>query len=775
MRDLSATLKAAQQAESIDALVKIVLTHGEDSYTYDRDRIVDKNHPEEPYSQKAKLVLDNSDGALTALDLQGFKGVISYGAITSAGEEYSATAPLWVISQQFNSSPGALDCTLSLIGIMNLMAEDKASEKYMPDEEDTKTVKTLINQILGATLACYSHCTAFEVVWEDGYDSLADTYKPKDTFRIYGGGSRLASFRRALDYTGNVARVEADGKVHIFKPTISGVVYDSEYSLESGHTFFSKAYRKRVVIPGYIVVKSRENDDPQYSGYAKDPGYDDLPAELKKRDFKQMRLESDNQADDIAEAILSKHQLWSEMGAAVVPMNVGAEVFDYVKVGAFNSDDVYRIGNLGHLTRHYNAERAEWRMTFRFGSWLTVRKVLEGLGITSDELEGYFSRLMVKDLYVENILAENCDFVWIDPDNTIDLSKIGDTLDSLPDGEVYARVKTLHMDAGIIKLDENILYKAGYDPTGESAPEAPYRRALSAALTAAGLVILDQVVVGTYGLVKSTDISAGHILLSHCEGDLDDIDDGSRYEKVRGTQVSAGYLKLTSATRKSGEWYDETGVIIDASEGLFIDGLSLAFVDGSLSDIKGWIYGDDNFGFLVIAEDESLTLGASGSGANDLILAPDDEIIFKADSEPKYDSEYDMGADAKRFLNGYFDNLPASPVPTSNSALEVIKKIKAPKVMEDERYGTRHHFRDEDLPDEMKCEIMEKIKTKPVYRVEEFVNKRGKRAKRRVLVQAGKIERLPTGRKEPEYIRCIGVLIEANRELLERVEALEAK
>ncbi|GAH09962.1 unnamed protein product, partial [marine sediment metagenome] len=112
------------------------------------------------------------------------------------GEEYDACAPLWVIAQTFNSSPGKLDCTLSLIGIPNLIAEDKANASYIPDSDDTKSVKTLINAIIAKTLACYSHCAAYAVEWEDGYDNLADTYKPKDSFRIYVGGSRLAALRR---------------------------------------------------------------------------------------------------------------------------------------------------------------------------------------------------------------------------------------------------------------------------------------------------------------------------------------------------------------------------------------------------------------------------------------------------------------------------------------------------------------------------------------------------------------------------------------------------
>lgn len=592
MRDISETLKTAQQSRSLDPAVKITLTHGDDSYTYTKTRILDINHPEEPFSQRCELVLDNSKGGLTAIDLKGFKGVLSKGAITSAGEEYDATAPLWVIAQTFNSSPGKLDCTLSLVGIPNLMADDKASASYIPDSDDTKTIKTLINEIAGATLACYSHCQAYEVVWKEGYDSLADTHKPRDSFRIYVGGSRLAAFRRLLDRTGNVALVKADGKWHIFKPTVSGEVYDYEYSLKTGHVFFSKAYRKRLVIPNRIVVQSQKDDDPFYSGSAQVDDYDDLPEAVKKTDYQQMRLKDATQADDIAAAILSKHQLWAELGAADVPMNVGAEVFDYVKVTDEREND-YRIGNLGHLCRHYNANRAEWRMTFSFGNWMTVRKALANLdptgSIGTDDLEAYFTRLMVKDAYIENLNISQINAIWLDPESNIDLSKIGDTLDSLPDGEVYARVKSLHIDAGIIQLDENIFYKAGYNPTAkldktdDSLDDVPdgttYQRVKSAALTAGGLVLLDEVVVGTYGLVKSTYISAGRIQLWEAVGDLDDIDNGSTYKKVKATDISAGHIKLYVD-----QDLDEQGmaIISDSDEKVKIDANGIQIKGGEL-------------------------------------------------------------------------------------------------------------------------------------------------------------------------------------------------
>ncbi|GAJ20998.1 unnamed protein product, partial [marine sediment metagenome] len=65
------------------------------------------------------------------------------------------------------------------------------SRNYIPDEDDTKTIETLLIEILGASLGCFSHCKAYEVV-VDSRDSLINTYKPKDSLRIYKGNSRLA-------------------------------------------------------------------------------------------------------------------------------------------------------------------------------------------------------------------------------------------------------------------------------------------------------------------------------------------------------------------------------------------------------------------------------------------------------------------------------------------------------------------------------------------------------------------------------------------------------
>jgi len=539
MRDLSATkLEAYQKKDSLDPIVKITLTQGATTVTLREDVILSLSHEEEPYRASCKLVCDNSDGYFTDLDLKGYKAVLSWGLITEDGEEFSDAAPLWVIAEQLDSSEGKLTCTLTMVGIPNMLAEDRASESYVPDEDDSKTVKDIINDILDTSMTAFGDCVAYTVEW-DSEDSLVDSYQPKDSFRIYKNGSRLAAIRRLLDYTKCVIRYGGDEKIHILEPTTSGEVFDYEYSLaDTYHSFFAKAYRKTLVIPNKVVVESRTDDDPQYSGNKTDPtSYALLP----KTEYRQMRLQSNAEAGNIAEAILSKYQLNAEMGAANVPMNVGAEVFDYVKVTDAREDDS-RTGNIGSLTRTYSP--GKYSLSFSFGDWLTVRKLLNDIETNSDA-GAYFERLSVGTLYAEKIL-----------------------LDDIVDTDTYRRVKSVAIDSD-------------------------------------GMVILDQVIEGTYGLTKKASLTAeGLVILEEASGTVDDIADGVTYQRtkaaaltaeglilvdelvtgtyglVRTTCINQGYIELNSSTRiKTGagsEWYNESGVEIDADHGINIYGTNNA-------------------------------------------------------------------------------------------------------------------------------------------------------------------------------------------------------
>lgn len=421
MRSLSSTLLAAQKASTLKPKVKIVLT-GANSYTYEEDRILDIQHTEEGDKQTALVILDNSDGTLTSLDLKGYKGVIHYGLVAS-GSEYSYCAPLYVVAQQLISRQGVLACSLALAGISNLLDADRASGEYTPDDSDTDTVKTLFRKIAGDSgvthLAVYNHCTAYNVTF-DSEDSLIDSYQPKDSFAIYLNSNRLSKLEELLRYTKCVMRIEDDGEIHVFVPVIStstawqashayslndtivpttlndyeykcttagtsgaseptwttdigdtisdgGVVwtvsYDYEYSLGATfHTFFNKSYRKRLVIPNYIVVSSLESQATPYTGYAEDTASSDL---IEKRQYKQMRVTGNQQCTDIATALLSHLQLDAEKGHGLAPMNVGAEVYDFVKITDSRESD-FRVGNIGYIKRHYKP--GSYTIEIRFGA-----------------------------------------------------------------------------------------------------------------------------------------------------------------------------------------------------------------------------------------------------------------------------------------------------------------------------------------------------------------------------------------------------------------------
>ena len=94
MRALPAALLAAQQAASVSPLAGITLTHGVEEVVLGMSLILSIKHTEDPYTHRAEAVLDNSGGAFTGNDYKGWQAVISYGAVTPSGDEYSDTTPL---------------------------------------------------------------------------------------------------------------------------------------------------------------------------------------------------------------------------------------------------------------------------------------------------------------------------------------------------------------------------------------------------------------------------------------------------------------------------------------------------------------------------------------------------------------------------------------------------------------------------------------------------------------------------------------------------------
>jgi len=179
MNTLSNSLLLAQRSKTILAkhlLIRCVLTYGTTKYEYTKTKIKELSHSERHFSHKANLLLDDSDKALHALDLHGYKAVFSYGLITRAGEEWQTTAPMWVVSQQKQSYPDRLECQLNFEGIFDRMAKHKATDSYTPESGDTRTVKDWLNEIICLTNSA-SESTNFQEVYDsDQAIYLADNY-----------------------------------------------------------------------------------------------------------------------------------------------------------------------------------------------------------------------------------------------------------------------------------------------------------------------------------------------------------------------------------------------------------------------------------------------------------------------------------------------------------------------------------------------------------------------------------------------------------------------
>ena len=214
----------------------------------------------------------------------------------------------------------------------------------------------------GPGIDVFDHCQEYEVVY-DSEDSLIDSYIPADSFNIRHGESRLDVIDKLLYHTGCQRIFKADGKIHIFVPTTTGTTYDSEYTLAAGHPFFAKALRKALVIPNKIVVQSNPDDTAQYSGESTSAAsYALMPVS----DFYRTLLESGAQANSIAAAIISRLEIEAQQGGASVPVNCGAELYDYINVIDSREADS-KAGNIGSLNIVYDARKPEYSMSFSFG------------------------------------------------------------------------------------------------------------------------------------------------------------------------------------------------------------------------------------------------------------------------------------------------------------------------------------------------------------------------------------------------------------------------
>ena len=455
----------------------------------------------------------------TSLGEQVTDGTVTWEMDGNQGDEYSRCAPLRCRAQELHSGRGILKLILRPLGILDQLGEDKATAGTTVAAGNTLTVQDWITLVAGATgLASYSTYTAVPLSY-DSTDAVITTFKPAEYFAIRLNESRLSKVQELLAYTGSKMRSQNDGKIHIFDPVVSGTAYDYEYAftVPGSHNFWSKTVRNRFVEPNKVIVTSPSSAGTVYAGTATSATSFALAPKIATY---EMTLASSAQANSIAAAKIESVEVDSEKGFAVVPMNVGQELWDWIKITDSRQNDTI-TGNIQYIRRDVEIHPSSpltWTMMLALGrpSQLSIMSNMLDTGVSGGRLsDGQI--LTMYDGIISYLESQKQQLTFIDETYiTASDSSIPGDLDDLDDGTTYKRV-------------------------------------------------------------LATAITAGNIRLTEVVGTLDDVDEGSTYQKILATNLSAGNIKLTSGLVAAGEWYDTGGVRINASTGIDIYGGSTAF------------------------------------------------------------------------------------------------------------------------------------------------------------------------------------------------------
>jgi len=615
-------LRTAQALNATNRIAKVVFTKsGEDTQTFHQTRMISVEHIEEPYNQKLTLVMTNYDGTFTNLNLKGYQVQMSFGCTTSSGDEYEDRPPLWVIHNPLYSEPGKLFVTIIAYGQPNLLSRDQANANFLPASDDGRTIKDLIGAIAGdsetSILDCYDHCKLWNITW-DSEDSLIDSHAPNDGFRIYYRGSRMNSIMRLISRTTNVYRFEDDGEIHIFVPTTTGTSYDAEYSLTAGeHHFIDKQIDRAAPIPNTIIVTSNPDDSDQYSGSANDGVQD--PWEIRQYD--RMKLTSNDEADDIAAAILSKYTMQSQTGAATVPMDVLAKVWDYIKITDSRENDSI-TGNIGKLVRRLNTNTGKWEMDIYMGGWTSIIplwndfETYPGSNPTEPNF-GEVEHIIANQLNHDIVTKEILNVVGID--GTTGRIVVADATDAneLTVG-INSWATTLLacskiLISGATTLDD---WRNGVDATYIDGAKI-YTGSITATQIATGTLTANEIAAGaiTADEIEALTITATLIKASAIE--TDKINNGAVTQPKMGFNTEwfgngdDGDVTIAADTNLTRDMFYNT-LTVDATKSLNTKGYRV-FVKGKLTN-NGAIHNNGTDGATTAGAEGSLGGGGTGGG-----------------------------------------------------------------------------------------------------------------------------------------------------------------
>ena len=236
---------------------------------------------------------------------------------------------------------------------------------------------------------------------------------------------------------------------------------------------------------------------------------------------------------------------------------MAVELYTPISLSEKSFDDYYIKrtidDNLANLARHVNDLR-DWVTTAKIAPTAITATEIAADAVTATKinvvgLDGTTGRIVVADATDANVVTGGINsyastlitagkIVISGSTNLDDWSHASDAT-TIDGGDIYTNTITTSQIAAdaVTAAEINVVGLDG----------------------ASGKIILSQIESGdlddigdgtTYSRVKTTDITAGHVLLTECTGDLDDIGDGSTYGKVSLTDITAGRIALSYESGK---------------------------------------------------------------------------------------------------------------------------------------------------------------------------------------------------------------------------------
>lgn len=350
-------------------------------------------HEERLYADRAMVVLDNSDGVVGSYQIQGWWVEIGYGYYTginiqepygdNAGNEYTYSPRLWIKSIRYRSTGGKAEVVLYLEGAWTYMAEvlailgtDEPSYLY---PYTTETIEAIITQLV-------QNVMSWTYVVPASYDGLINVLQPALVVNqnqlefvldviyrlILMTSSELRSRSGLMNSVGGVLDWTLKPRIQGVHPQISDSI-DYTYNDVTPPAFIDAEGYKNVNIPNQVVLYTNADTEGNWesASWIKKTS-NDFASQAVYGTITRLHLASTvtdaGISQLLADALLQRYTMESELCIATIPHNSGLELYDrlsFVDSRSGQTFPFYSLARVGSIIHNYGP--GVYNMTVRLG------------------------------------------------------------------------------------------------------------------------------------------------------------------------------------------------------------------------------------------------------------------------------------------------------------------------------------------------------------------------------------------------------------------------